>query len=177
MSAFAPANAGVLDNVDLLRRVLELLEARFGAAAADRADISVAGDMAQVLEMLSAAPNALRLILADEGDAPANEDQPETGVVRQTFSVFVAMPAGLPSKAKAGAWLGKHGAPALLVRCNEVRDFLRSLAFPPELTGERLEYTGRQPVLDADNSPLHAYRLGFQIYFALPDPDTQLVSI
>jgi hypothetical protein len=166
-----------IDNTDLLRIVLEQLEGAFGLTATDRADISVAGDLAQVLEMLSSAPNALRLVLSDEGDAPANEDQPETGVIKQTLAIYAAMSAGLPGKAKAGAWLGKHGAPALLVKCAEVRDFVRGLALPDELTSSRFEYTGRQPVLDHDGAPLHAYRLSFQIYTALPEPDLITVNL
>jgi hypothetical protein len=169
--------SGAVDNVDLLRLLLESLEARFGLGTEDRADISVAGDLAQVLEMLSSAPNALRLVLSDEGDAPANEDQPETGIIKQTIAIYAAMSAGLPGKAKAGAWLGKHGKPALLVKCQDVRDHVRGLSLPAELTSERFEYTGRQAVLDTDGAPLHAYRLTFQIYTALPEPEIQPVAI
>ncbi len=169
--------SAVIDNVDALRLLLECLEGRFGLAVDDRADISVAGDLAQVLEMLSSAPNALRIVLSDEGDAPANDNQPESGIIKQTFAIYAAMSAGLPGKAKAGAWQGKHGKPALLAKCQEVRDFVRGLSLPGEISGGQFEYTGRQPVLDAEGAPLHAYRLSFQFFTALPEPETQPVAI
>lgn len=165
-----------VDCTDILRSLLEALEAEFGINSAERADISVAGNLAQAIEMLSSAPNALRLVISDEGDAPANEDQPETGVIRQTIAIYAAMAAGLPGKAKAGAWLGKHGKPALLVKCAEVRDYVRGLQLPEELTSERFEYMGRQPLLDNDGAPLHAYRLAFQIYTALPEPEIHPIN-
>lgn len=165
-----------VDALDLLRLTYEHLHARFGAAP-ERFDVSVAGDLAQVVEILSAAPNAARIVISDEGDEPANPDQPETGVIRQTVALYVAMSAGLPGKAAAGAWLGKAGKPALLAQCAEVRDFVRGLSFPAELTGERPEYLGRQPVLDREGAPMHAYRLAFAIYTALPEPTSTLVAI
>lgn len=165
-----------LDSIDLLRILHEQLDGKFGTAP-DRADISVAGDLAQVVEMLASAPAGLRLVISDEGDEPANADQPEAGIIKLTVALYVAMAAGLPAKAKAGAWLGKPGKPALLAKCGAVRDFVRSLELPEDLTNERFEYTGRQPVIDRDGGPLHAYRLSFQIYTALPEPDNQPVAI
>jgi hypothetical protein len=136
-------------------------------SAGVRAQLSIARDPFEVIEVLGANPPGLQIVLIWEGD----EDFlniPEAGIIRHRLAVVVSMNRGLR------LWRGENLAtaygnqPALLERVDEVRQRCRLLRFPPEVTDQILLYKGADPEVTPDGLPLDAYRLRFHLTAALP---------
>jgi len=165
MSA-APA---VLTNVELLRRVRDDLKALLSDAPT-RGYLSVAGTLRRALEMLATPPQGLFVVLLWDGERNVGTS-PLSGVVEHTWSVFVSQTAELnitPDKEVLDV-TGPGNKPSLLDRVNVVRDRIRSLLFPEDISSSYVSYVGGSQVFDSQEAPLNSFRLQFALQSALPE--------
>ena len=139
-------------------------------AKARRAEVSLAADAYDVMEILYNRPGAMRIILHWGGD-DAQGSTGQEGVVTHRIDVVVARPHGLPQEKGDMLVKSTHGAAPMLTMLEDVRQHLRGLPLPADFSNEGfLDYRGTEPLVTPEGVPLAAYRLKFALWAALDAP-------
>ena len=128
--------------------------------------LSLAGDPGEVIEALTDAPGSFRVVLSWAGDDDQT-GQALGGIVDNTFEVWLIKAKGL--RIKPGEHLIK-GEPPFLKLLSDLREELRSLEFPEEVTNCYLLYKGAkqfEPEL-ALQMPTVGWKMTFELTSALP---------
>lgn len=128
---------------------------------------SRAADPFEVIELLGESPGKFRVILMWAGEEPAGESR-RSGIVESKFTITVSNNRGLPLMKGANLSLPRGTTTPLMGRVAAVRDHLRVMTLPVEVTSGQLEYLGATPV-KYEGAPLDAYELNFNTYAALPN--------
>lgn len=137
--------------------------------AEQKARLSLAGDPAQVLDLLLDGPQTWRVILAWEGEEPINEYD-YAGIVTHTVEVYTAFHMGLPSQPGKELFVTRTGQDPLTKLHSRVVHKVREQVLPDNQQTARVwNYRGTQTVVLPSGFPTAAYRARFRMEAALPD--------
>ena len=161
-----------MTNITILQAVYSDLASWAGPLAGE---VSASGTFVESMEVLLAKPTGFLVIIEWQGEEASTEDE-WTGVMRAELGVYVAVNVGLQVKPGAGVWMSPAGR-TLLERTNAVRDRIREITFPDDQDTTRIfNYRGSKQVLLPDGTPLRAFRLEYDIHYALPEVDCRNVN-
>jgi len=161
-----------MTNITILKAVYEDLASW---ALPLSGEVSASGTFVESMEVLLAKPTGFLVIIEWQGEESSTEDE-WTGVMRCELGVYVAVNVGLQVKPGAGVWMSPAGR-TLLERTNAVRDRLREITLPDDGDTTRcLNYRGAKQVLLPDGTPLRAFRLEWELHYALPEPEYRHVN-
>ena len=110
---------------------------------AEKGFLSIARDPLEIFEQLGQAPGRFRTILNWAGEQPAGHK--DSGIVKHTFQVVVSHNRGLSVLKGLNLGTARADDKPLYALSGSVRDLLRSLRFPDEVTSTALEYGGTEP--------------------------------
>ncbi|SRR5581483_3223539 len=129
--------------------------------------LSLAGDPGYVLEALADGPATFRVILAWAGDEDQTGGIEQAGIVTNQFEVWLIKAKGM--QLDPGLHLIK-GELAFLALLGDLRQTVRAIRFPEEVTNEIPLYKGAkqfEPEL-ALQLPTTGYKMTFELIAAIP---------
>lgn len=150
---------------DLMKQIHEHLVPFVETAS--KGYLSIARDPLEIIEQLGQAPGRFRCILHWAGEAPAPDTHKDSGIVTHTFQIIVSHNRGLSIVKGANLFLARGNDKPLMTLCGDVRDLLRTLRFPKDVTSVTLAYAGTEPVA-VDGTQIDAYTQTWQLTAALP---------
>ncbi len=148
-----------MDAAAILRHLYDDLTA-WAPEGARAPKVLIAADPYDVLDRLFDGPAGWRVILHWAGDAPANPDVPEGGILDHTIEVYAARHHGLAiDKHKSVTISRPDGEPTLLELRNQLHQRIATFTFPDEdETSKHFDYLGSDAAAAPDGTPLAVYR-------------------
>ncbi|MCX6901696.1 MAG: hypothetical protein NT105_23705 [Verrucomicrobia bacterium] len=139
-------------------------------AADNKGDISLAGDLFEVLEILAAAPGSLRIVLAWEGDVGVT-DNPDVNLEAHTYLVIVSTQRGMKRIKGEQLISGRAGQKPLYKLAAEAKAAVRGIIFE-DGAGNRLRllYRGSKPTALDTGVRLDSQELSFSLLAQAPQP-------
>ncbi|MCX6908055.1 MAG: hypothetical protein NTY01_08435 [Verrucomicrobia bacterium] len=134
---------------------------------ANKANLSLATDAWNVLELLAESPAGLRVILHWEGDDDAGSHE-SAGIVENTIKVVLSHNRGLLAAPGANLTEGRAGQKPLYELLSDLRSALRAIEWPDRIASKRLFYKGSKSVIAPDGLPLDAREMTLTLHTTLP---------
>ena len=133
--------------------------------AANKAQLSIASDELDALEILQNSPVGLRVVLLWNGDDLASSNA--GGIVNNSLAVIVSYTRGLKLASASAKIEARPGQKPLFEIVENLRAAIRVIQITEAeetVAQHNLQYVGTKPYALPDNMPLDAYQLSWTLH-------------